>query len=109
MKFRSLLAAGGALAASVLIAYAGGNWSTLPIVGNGSFCGSTVTGTGGLTGITGQGQGTQGSICGQTVPAGPTLITRSELIPADTTLAGGAWAPTLTIPTCVSPARRGYS
>src|SRR5260221_11882484 len=98
MKFRSLLAAGGALAASVLIAHAAGMFSTLPIVGNRSFSGSTVSGTGGLTGIAGQGQGTQGWICGQTVPAGPTLFTGNELFPADTTLPGGASPQTVTVP-----------
>lgn len=79
-------------------AHAAGIFSTLPIVGNPSFCGSTVTGTGGLGGITGQGQGTLGSICGQTIPAGPTAITGNELIPADTELGGGAPPQTVTIP-----------
>lgn len=63
--------------------YAAGNWSTLPIVGYSSYCASTVTGTGGLGGITGQGQGSLGSICAQTVPAGPASLTGNEVVPAD--------------------------
>jgi hypothetical protein len=69
-------------------------FSTLPIIGGSSFCASTVTGTGGLSGITGTGQGTLGSICGQTVPAGPPALTGSEIIPAD--YPGGA-GPTQTV------------
>ena len=80
------------------IAWSSGNWSTLPIVGSPSFCASTVTGTGGLGGITGQGQGSTGSICAQTVPAGPAALTGLELIPADTGLSGGAPPQTVDIP-----------
>lgn len=79
-------------------AIAAGNWSTLPVVGGSSFCASTVTGTGGLGGITGQGQGTTGSICGQTVPAGPPSLTGTELVPADTSLPGGGQPSTVVIP-----------
>jgi hypothetical protein len=76
-------------------ALAAGLWSTLPIVGNASFCASTVTGAGGLGGATGQGQASTGSICGQTVPSGPPLLLGGELIPADTGLQQPA---TVTIP-----------
>ena len=72
------------------IAMAAGLYSTLPIVGGASFCASTVSGTGNLGGITGQGQGTLGSICGQTVPAGPSVVTGNELIPADEPNSNGA-------------------
>ena len=107
MKLRA-----GLLAACVLMigcggVIAAGSWSTLPIVGSASFCASTVSGVGGgtanglggLGGITGQGQGLgAGSICGQTVPAGPTGLTGEELIPADTGLGGGASPQSVTIP-----------
>lgn len=98
MKLRSAALAVAALVAAPLIAYGAGNWSTLPIVGGASFCGSTVSGTGSLSGITGQGQGTTGSICGQTIPAGPPFITGVEIIPADTNLTGGAPPQTVGIP-----------
>lgn len=75
--------AGVALLASLSGALAGGNWQTLPILGGSSYCASTVTGTGNLGGITGQGQGTTGSICGQTVPAGPPFLVGTEVIPMD--------------------------
>jgi hypothetical protein len=63
--------------------WAAGSFSTLPVIGGASYCASTVTGTGGLGGITGTGQGTTGSICAQTVPAGPSIVTGNETIPAD--------------------------
>ena len=72
--------------------YAAGNYSTYPIVEGSSFCASTV-GVNGQQGNTGQGggaAGTAGAYCAQTVQAGPTAVTGSELIPADTALANGA-------------------
>lgn len=89
-RFRVAMVAGLGLAILSTVAYAAGNWSTLPLVGSAQFCASTVTGTGSLGGITGQGQGTTGSICGQTVPAGPTVITGLETIPADTNISSSA-------------------
>jgi hypothetical protein len=83
------------------LALAAGIWSTLPIIGGGSFCASTVTGTGALGGITGQGQGTIGSICGQTIPAGPSA-TGLESIPADTGFAGGASPQTGVLPSALA-------
>jgi hypothetical protein len=73
----------GVLAASTAAVFAAGNWSTLPLVGGASYCASTVTGTGNLSGVTGQGQGTIGSICGQTVPAGPATFAGTEVVPMD--------------------------
>lgn len=70
-----------ALASTAVLA--AGLFSTLPIIGGASYCASTVTGTGGLGGVTGQGQGTTGSICAQTVPAGPTALTGAEVLPID--------------------------
>lgn len=87
-RFRVAMVAGLGLAILSSVAFAAGNWSTLPVVGQASFCASTVTGTGSLGGITGQGQGTTGSICAQTVPAGPPSITGLETVPADTNIAG---------------------
>src|SRR6266567_7975291 len=80
------------------LALAAGLYSTLPIVGSASFCGSTVSGTGNLGGLTGQGQGTLGSLCGQTIPAGPPFLTGAEIVPADTELAGGASPQTVAVP-----------
>lgn len=95
-----------ALAIASTALYAAGNYSTYPIVGGAAFCVSTVSGAGGFntdgnvggSGATGQGQATSGSLCAQTVPAGPTILTGSELIPADTGLPGGASPQTVTVP-----------
>lgn len=89
-----------ALAISSAVVYAAGNYSTYPIVGGASFCVSTV-GVNGQAGITGQGggaAGTNGAYCAQTVPAGPSILTGSELIPADTGLAGGASPQSVVVP-----------
>lgn len=82
-KLRHLAVAGLAVTIVSTAAYAAGLYSTLPIIGGASYCASTVTGTGGLGGVTGQGQGTTGSICGQTVPAGPAVLTGTEVLPVD--------------------------
>ena len=86
------------------IAYAAGNWSTLPIVGATSFCGSTVSGVtlpstqGNYAVVPGSTQGNGFGICGQTIPAGPPDLTGSELVPADTALQNGQPPATVTIP-----------
>lgn len=95
----ALLVAGG-------IAWAAGNYSMYPIVGQNAFCASTVSGAGGFNaqgnvgggGVTGQGQATSGSLCAQTVPAGPSALTGNELIPADTQIGSGTNPQTVTIP-----------
>jgi hypothetical protein len=81
----TILASAGALACafSAIGAYSAGMYQTLPIIGGSSYCASTVTGTGGLSGVTGTGQGTTGSICGQTVPAGPATFVGTEVAPVD--------------------------
>lgn len=79
------------------VLYAAGNYSTYPIVGGAAFCASTVSGAGGFNaagtggggGATGQGQASSGSLCAQTVPAGPPIVTGNELIPADTIIGSG--------------------
>lgn len=90
----------GFLAASTVAVIAAGNYSTYPVVGGASFCASTV-GVNGQAGNTGQGggaAGTNGAYCAQTVPAGPTIVTGSELVPADTGLANGAPPQSVVIP-----------
>lgn len=76
MKKSRLLAAvlAVATAASVTYAYAAGMFSNLPIVGSASYSAGLVT-----------------------VPAGPTALTGTELIPADTGLAGGVAPQTVLI------------
>ena len=91
-KYRGLAIGLAALVASVGLVYGAGNYETLPIVGQPSQCVSTVSGAGGFNpqgnvgggGATGQGQAASGSLCAQALPAGPPLLTGSEIIPADT-------------------------
>lgn len=82
-KTRYGLLAGAAALMAAGAAIAGGSFQTLPIIGGAGYCASTVSGAGNLGGISGQGQATTGSICGQTVPAGPPTFTGNEVIPAD--------------------------
>jgi hypothetical protein len=99
---------------SLISADAAGLWSTLPIYGQPSYCASTVSGTTlpasqGPYGVSpGSTQGTGSSICAQTIPAGPAVITGNEAIPADANLAstittaqGGAPMQTGTIPSAL--------
>lgn len=88
-----------ALFATVGLVKAAGLFSTLPIIGGPSFCGSTVSGTGNLGGLTGQGQGTLGSLCAQTIPAGPTALTGVENVEVDTNISGSAPPQTAAVPT----------
>lgn len=88
-RYRSAAVGVAALLVTGSFAWAAGNWSTLPVIGGNSFCGSTVTGAGGLGGATGQGQASTGSICAQTIPAGPSAPTGVETIPVDTNTASG--------------------
>ena len=99
VSLKSGLLAVGVLAASTAV-YAAGNYSTYPIVGGASFCVSTVgvNGQQSITGTGGGAAGTAGAYCAQTVPAGPSILTGSELIPADTGLAGGAPPQSVTVP-----------
>ena len=84
-RFKPIAISAAALITASSLAYAAGNWSTLPIVGSASFCASFVTT------FTGQS-------CGQTVPAGPVGLTGSELIPADTQISNSSPPQTVTIP-----------
>lgn len=103
-RYRKAAALGlaGILVASVpIIAWAAGNWSTLPQGGATSFCASTSSGVvlpagqGPYAVVPGSTQGTGQGICAQTVPAGPAL-TGNETVPADTN--SGAQPYTITIP-----------
>ncbi len=104
LSLRAAALAGACLIAAPLVAWAAGNWSTLPVVGDTSFCASTVSGVvlpsgqGPYGVVPGSTQGTGQGICGQTVPAGPPALTGTELIPADTGLANGASPQTVVIP-----------
>lgn len=105
MKLKHALSVATAtLFAGAGAAWAGGNWSNLPIVGGASFCGSTVSGvtlpaSQGPYGIVpGSTQGTGNGPCQQTIPAGPVADTDSLLVPADTGLAGGAPPQTVVVP-----------
>jgi hypothetical protein len=103
-RYRSAAIAVSALVLASTALYAAGNYSTYPIVGQSSFCASTVSGAGGFNAVgnsngvapTGQGQATSGSICAQTVPAGPPAFTGNELIPMDTVPGSGVSPQTVT-------------
>ena len=77
MRLRPLLISISAVLATASLAYASGNYSSLPIVGGASFCNAQSTFSGG-----------QG--CQQTIPAGPPSVTGMELVPADTNTGGEA-------------------
>lgn len=93
-NYRGLAIGLAALVASVGLAIAAGNYETLPIYGQPATCISTVSGAGGYNpqgnvgggGVSGQGQASSGSLCAQTLPAGPPLLTGSEIVPVDTGL-----------------------
>jgi hypothetical protein len=101
LRLLALAAVGVAALAAPSILYAAGSFSTLPIVGAPATCVSVIgqgPAQGGATGTGAGSVGTNGTICGSTMPAGPQTLTGSELIPADTGLAGGAAPQTVTIP-----------
>lgn len=75
MKLFRFSAVAAALVASTLLAHAAGMFSNLPIVGGAAYC-ALYAG--------------DGTTCAGSVPAGPTVLSGSEKIPADTGLAGGA-------------------
>lgn len=77
---KTLMALGVAFAvAYATYAYAAGLWPGYQIVGSAAFCSSTNT-----AGVPGT-----SSVCTTTTPAGPTIVTGLETIPADTNAAGG--------------------
>ena len=73
------------------LAFAAGLWPDFPIVGGATYCaGTSASATGTIIGIV--------TGCPNQVPAGPTVVTGNEQIPADTRLAGGAAPQTVLIP-----------
>jgi hypothetical protein len=91
MKLKHLGLAAAGLIAITTGAYAAGLWPDFPVVGGATYCaGSSQSATGTIIGaITG---------CPNQVPAGPTIVTGNEQIPADTRLSGGAAPQTVLIP-----------
>jgi len=87
--------AAGLLALISTAAIAAGNYLTYPQVGEPSFCASNNPNSPAVGGTTGQGGVAN---CVQTVPAGPTALTGSELVPADTGAASNAPVQTVTVP-----------
>lgn len=73
------------------LAFAAGLWPDFPVVGSATYCaGSSQSAVGTIIGsITG---------CPNQVPAGPTIVTGNEQIPADTRLSSGANPQTVLIP-----------
>lgn len=90
-KFRVGLAAAGLIGISTLYAYAAGLFPDFPVVGGASYCaGSSQSATGSIIGsVTG---------CPNTVPAGPTIVTGNEQVPADTRLSSGQNPQTVLLP-----------
>ena len=81
-----ILASAGAIALSLASvgAYSAGMYQTLPVIGGAAYCASTIGSPTGQTGITGTAGGNStGSVCGQTVPAGPAVFAGSEVVPMD--------------------------
>lgn len=102
MKRLRLLAAIGALIAfGAPLAYAAGLWFGLPIVGQGSYC---VSYSGYPTTVTTPGTLPTPNNCNETAPAGPTALTGSELIPADTGLTQGTTSVYIPTPLAASGA-----
>lgn len=105
-RYRSAAVGLCGLIATSVFCFAAGNYSMYPIVGGASFCASTVSGVGGFNAAgntnnvnpTGQGQATSGSLCAQTVPAGPPTLTGNELIPMDTVAGSGVNPQTVVLP-----------
>ena len=79
------------VAGYITYAIAAGLFPNFPIVGSATYCGgASQSATGTIIGlVTG---------CPNQVPAGPTVVTGNELVPADTQLASGANPQTVLIP-----------
>ena len=88
---RSRIAAALASIAVIAVAttaYAAGIWPNLPQVGGAAYCAGSQGATPTVGGTTGQGPGS--TTCAVNVPAGPSIVTGLETIPADTNASGGA-------------------
>lgn len=89
-KLTLALAALAVIATPILVAHAAGMFSSYPIVGGAATCANFATNP------------TTGAVLttcnGPTIPAGPTIVTGNELIPADTQLAQGQTPQTVRVP-----------
>jgi hypothetical protein len=99
MKKAKYLAGVAACAISAGLSWAAGLWQTLPIIGGGSYCASSVIVGPAQQTITGQsgtpaaaGATTGNVICGSTEPAGPPALVGTEVIPVDLNTPGTAQA-----------------
>ncbi len=108
MKKRIIAVAATVMAVGITAAIGGGMWQTLPIVAAQAYCAVISTGIGSSNSPflvpPGSTQGTSTSICQVTVPAGPTILTGNEVVPADTFPAS---SPYLTVPQGFNPATVG--
>jgi hypothetical protein len=99
IRVRLLAAVGASIAViGIPLAYAAGLFPGLPIVGGSAYCTgfSSFQQTPTTPGVT-----QSPTQCNSTAPAGPVGLTGSELIPADTGLAGGAAPQTVLIPSAL--------
>lgn len=85
MLNRKLLLALGGLVLIATPVLSAGLWDTFPTIGAPAVCSSTSTGV-------------NGQVCTTTTPAGPTIVTGNETIPADTNLTQGLNPQTVQIP-----------
>jgi hypothetical protein len=85
MRLKPVAISIAALLTTTVLAYAAGNWSTLPQVAMPSFCASQSTFFAGQS-------------CATTVPAGPVALTGSELVPGDTQITNSSPPQTVAIP-----------
>jgi hypothetical protein len=89
MKLTRFFAGAVALLSVTALAHAEGMFSKMPIVSGAAYCAL---------------YGGDGTTCAGSVPAGPTVLTGNELIPADTKLASGVSPQTVNL----KPASMGF-
>lgn len=87
MKMRRITMALGLLAVIATPVLAAGLFSNYPLVGGAQFC--STTNQAGVPGTA--------SVCTTTTPAGPSVVTGLETVPADTHSAGGAQPQTVNL------------
>jgi hypothetical protein len=94
-RFKGAAIAVSALAILSTAAYAAGLFPGLPIVGSAAYCQGYSNYS---TSVTTPGTLPTPNACNSTAPAGPSIVTGSELIPADTELANGVPPQTVYVP-----------